>query len=135
MELLTGPLISPTGGDFMLVPVRSLMDLLKLEVASDHFALLTMLNCSELTDEAMFRVAEALKQKGLAYACCFGEDCERWHDGIDAADIHRLKTLAAPMDGLVMTTWHANDSVEEALFSSPNVQYPMKHTTQTAVIT
>lgn len=50
---------------------------------------------------------------GCAYFCTWGPDCERVHDIMDRQVIGEN-----PPDtylGCVMTTWHENDSLEEAL--------------------
>ncbi len=55
----------------------------------------------------------AIKQ-GLAYFSAWGPDCERLHDMMDEALIER-KVDGAPGPTFTMTTWHADESIEDAL--------------------
>jgi hypothetical protein len=60
----------------------------------------------------------ALKQ-GMVYFCAWGRDCERFHDVLDqiiAKDEAGDRRFAGPTEhDTVMTTWHAHESLEEAL--------------------
>ena len=59
---------------------------------------------------ALTRIAEALLATGVRYTCCWGPDCERFHDCFDDAG-HLLG-----VSNELMTTWHAKESLSDALF-------------------
>jgi hypothetical protein len=70
------------------------------------------------------QVLEWAQRAGCVYFIAWGENCERWHDDMD--DVH-LETYAykPPDDKFMMTTWHANETLEEALwFAKFNVEHP-----------
>jgi hypothetical protein len=52
--------------------------------------------------------ARRLYQAGCVYFCAWGPDCKRVHD---AFDLQCLDT-----EPVIMTTWHSNDSLDEALW-------------------
>lgn len=51
---------------------------------------------------------------GLAYLCAWGPDCERVHDIFDEEDLAR--GLERGTHDVIMTTWHNDESLEEALW-------------------
>jgi hypothetical protein len=65
-------------------------------------------------DASLIRqVVEALLASGCTYLCAWGDDCERVHDIADEVLVdHQGASGEAPE---VMTTWHAAESIEEAL--------------------
>lgn len=60
-------------------------------------------------------LAEHLIERGLFYVTCWGDGCEFVHDLFDEVDLD----LNPPMDGqpyaVVVSTWHDDDSLQEAL--------------------
>lgn len=62
----------------------------------------------------MSHVAEQLIDSGCAYLCAWGPGCERVHDIFDEILV-RMDPDPAD-DSVVMTTWHADESIEEALW-------------------
>jgi hypothetical protein len=78
---------------------------------SPHFGLFLALDALSLDVERIRRVAQELLQKGLVFLCAWGPDCERVHDIFDE--------IAIEMDpkqdkAVVMTTWHSDESLQEA---------------------
>jgi hypothetical protein len=108
---------TPTEGRLLLYSCEKFADLerLRSETLSPNFALLTALDVRLVKNEEMARVAAVLIGRGLAYACCWGEDSERWHDAIDIADIERIKAKGEDYRNIVMTTWHSKESLLDAL--------------------
>jgi len=68
-------------------------------------------------------LAEAMLGAGCVYFCCWGPDCERVHDVIDEVYVGD-RTSSAKDAGTVMTTWHANVPLDEALWFTLNVAHP-----------
>lgn len=70
------------------------------------------------TDAARFAVAEALLEAGCRYAVCGGQNCEAWHDSIDAGivEVHPDTSENVQDSALVMTTWHNGESPDDVAF-------------------
>lgn len=62
------------------------------------------------------RVTDWLVQSGCLYAVTWGRDCEKWHDSVDGANLREFDYGDIPDDRFVMTTWHENEPLEEALW-------------------
>jgi hypothetical protein len=55
---------------------------------------------------------------GCMYFLAWGDDCSVWHDCVDAANLAAHDFGDIPDDALVMTTWHQNEPLEEAMWFS-----------------
>lgn len=55
--------------------------------------------------------AQELLKQGVAYVCAWGRECERVHDVFDDVILQRPEG-----DPFVMTTWHDDESMDEALW-------------------
>lgn len=69
--------------------------------------------------EAMSKFAYSALKTGMVYFCAWGPGCERFHDIVDgvvvADDIgERLFVGKNPSD-TIMTTWHDDEPIDEAL--------------------
>jgi hypothetical protein len=58
--------------------------------------------------------ARQLLDRGAAYVCAWGSDCERVHDIIDRERIGRSPSEFP--DSVVITTWHDKETLAEAIF-------------------
>jgi len=81
---------------------------------SRHFVLFLALDARNVPDDDILSVARALLPMGLGYVVAWGPDCERVHDLFDRAEIER--ELVKDSGSVVMTTWHDNEPLEEALW-------------------
>nr|HMQ23048.1 hypothetical protein [Planctomycetota bacterium] len=61
-------------------------------------------------------LVEAMVRAGAVYFVCWGPDCERVHDIIDEVVSDPDNTLGLPPEAVVMTTWHADDKLADALW-------------------
>jgi hypothetical protein len=88
-----------------------------LSLPDKYFGLFLACDARELSDELIRGVAKTAMDQGLAYLCAWGPDCERVHDVFDFAEIDKeiLEPESDP-DSVVMTTWHAKDSLREAIW-------------------
>jgi hypothetical protein len=68
------------------------------------------------SEEWRERIAEWLVQSGCLYAVAWGQDCSEWHDSIDVANLREFDYGDIPEDRFVMTTWHENEPLQEALW-------------------
>src|ERR1051326_2603082 len=96
------------------VAAESLADVPELIRPSDsHFALLIVLDGGKFENELIYAIAEKLLAKGMVYACVWRPDSERVHDIIDQAKWTRNPDETD--DNVVMTTWHANETLGQAV--------------------
>ena len=62
--------------------------------------------------------ASAALSRGMVYFCAWGRHCERFHDVIDEVAIEDAlgrRIVGPKASDVVMTTWHKNETLEEAL--------------------
>jgi hypothetical protein len=62
------------------------------------------------------RITAWLVESGCLYAVTWGRDCEKWHDSVDGANLREFDYGDIPDDRFVMTTWHENRPLREALW-------------------
>jgi hypothetical protein len=79
---------------------------------SAHTALFLAVDARGIPSEAVGRIAGGLLASGLIRVCVWGPDCERIHDIFD--EVHVGDGLAEPGFTL-MSTWHGDETLEEAL--------------------
>jgi hypothetical protein len=72
---------------------------------------------SELTE-----VASRVLQRGATYVCCWGAGCELLHDAFD--EVAAVRPRPPGPDGVVMTTWHDDESLEDALWFAVRAAFP-----------
>ncbi len=63
--------------------------------------------------EAVAAFAEHAMNCGCAAVSIWGTDCERYHDIFD--EVALAQSLATGRPGVLMTTWHAEESLQDAL--------------------
>jgi hypothetical protein len=84
----------------------------EIKSSSKHFGLFLALDAQHLDTKKIGQVAEESLKSGLAYLCVWGPDCERVHDIFDEVDVELDADQTKPV---VMTTWHSDESLEDAL--------------------
>jgi|SRR6267143_1043357 len=94
----------------------------RITPTSPNFGLLLAMDAQSVDVSQIGELAENLASKGLAYLCAWGPDCERVHDTFDEILVQR--DLEEKDDNVVMTTWHADDSLEETLWYFMNCAFP-----------
>lgn len=84
----------------------------ELAEPNPHFVVFLAMDARAATEDEIAGMAQKLLAQGMAYLCAWGADSERVHDIFDGVrDDHR------PSDGtVVMTTWHADESLGDALW-------------------
>jgi len=82
-----------------------------LPVPGPYFVCLLAWDARQASAAEVRAVAERLLGAGCVYAVCWGPDCERVHDIFDEADLARR-----PDGPWVMTTWHSNEPLSEAIW-------------------
>jgi hypothetical protein len=100
---------------FYLCPADSIENLgEKASPSTANFGLFVAMNAKGVTDERILRGAKRLLSKGLACLCTWGPDCERVHELFDLAARGNNSDLFG--DEVIITTWHADETLEEALW-------------------
>ena len=92
------------------------------QAVAPHFAVFLAWDATSASTEEISGLATMLHNRGLAYLCAFGPDCERVHDIFDEVELE-LKS-ARPSDSVIMTTWHDDESLEDALWFFVNNSFP-----------
>jgi hypothetical protein len=87
--------------------------------ADEGFALLLIADASVVDTDTVCDLATFCINNGVFSVSSWGPDCERVHDTFDEVDVE-LRFLPQvdsdePFEGVVMTTWHAKESLAEAL--------------------
>jgi hypothetical protein len=84
------------------------------QAVAPHFAVFLAWDATSVATEEISRLAALLHNRGLAYLCAFGPDCERVHDIFDEVELEL--DGARPNESVIMTTWHKDESLEDALW-------------------
>ncbi len=104
------------------VPTLSALRLESDTLPSPHFACLLAGDARGSPDALLLAIADHLLERGLAYFCAWGPDCEQVHDLVDQAVV--LREVREGRDYPVVTTWHADELLDEALWFLLNVAQP-----------
>jgi hypothetical protein len=87
-----------------------------------HFVLFLAVNGREVDTETIYSVSQKLLDKGMVYACVWGPDCESVHDSIDQTRFRRKPEETD--SNVIVTTWHAEESIGEAVCFFLNCAWP-----------
>lgn len=71
-----------------------------------------------VTREWQHQVSDWLVRAGCRYMMAWGKDCSAWDDSVDLAVLEKFDFGEIPQDDFVMTTWHADDTLDEAFWFS-----------------
>ena len=99
-----------------------------INLSSEHFACFIAWDSESTSVDEISKLVEVLIKNGGAYFCSWGNDCQRVHDIIDGIDAYPYNNIGSPEDSVIMTSWHENESIDEALyyfltFTSPDEFY------------
>lgn len=105
--------------------VSSFYELKNIVFPTPHFVLLLAANYFSIDQKEMIDVATDLIKKGNAYLCAWGDGCS---NGDTNWDIAAVESESEKKYGFfTMTTWHEDESLEEAIWYSLNVAYVDEH--------
>jgi hypothetical protein len=79
-----------------------------------RYGLLLACNAEQVASGVIAEVAERALASGAVSILAWGPGCERVHDIFDA--VYAPSVLDQPDCQVVITTWHANESLDEALW-------------------
>jgi hypothetical protein len=104
---------------FVVIEIPTLMWPDHLRIPTQYFRLLVAADTGNISSIQIAEFAGTAPRNGMVYCCSWGPDCERFHDIVDevvAADEQSRRTVAgSAADDTVMTTWHANERLEDAV--------------------
>lgn len=60
---------------------------------------------------------------GCLYVVAWGVECEDWHDAVDSANLERFDFGDIPDEKFVMTTWHKDEPLSEAMWFAGQCAY------------
>ncbi|MBK8276034.1 MAG: hypothetical protein IPK92_09340 [Nitrospira sp.] len=89
---------------------------------SHHCVLFLAIDATVLADEQLFSLVKWVMDQRAVYVCVWGPGCERVHDVIDEAIATLDRTESD--ETVIMTTWHDDESLEEALWFALNNAMP-----------
>ena len=90
-----------------------------LPLQCKHFVCLLAWDSQSIPTSTILALASRICASGCAYICCWGPGCERAHDIFDEADL-KLR----PNGPWVMSTWHNDEPLSEAIWFSLFNSYP-----------
>jgi hypothetical protein len=103
----------------------------RVSLPSAHTVLLIVVDACGVSTDVIDRVADRLLRSGLVYVCVWGADCERVHDIFDEVHVaHEVLGDIQVDDGrsepdfALMTTWHARETLEEAIWFFIQCAFP-----------
>jgi hypothetical protein len=80
-------------------------------------------------------IAAWIVKSGCLYVVAWGVACEAWHDSVDWAVLEVFNYGDIPDDHFVMTTWHNNEALSEALwFAGQCAFHPDVELTETVIL-
>jgi hypothetical protein len=87
-----------------------------LKLSSQHFGVLIAADATGVDVAAISHLAAKLLSLGCVYICTWGPDCSRVHDIFDEESFD--------IEPGTMTTWHDNESLDEALWFFAFAAFP-----------
>lgn len=96
--------------------------LAEISLPSAHTVVLLAADAREVPAEVIAGVAKRLLDLGLIYVCVWGPDCERVHDIFD--EVHVGDGCTEP-DFTLMSTWHEDESLDEAVWFFTQCAFPL----------
>lgn len=76
-----------------------------------------------VSDDWRNSTARWLVKGGCLYVVAWGVECEKWHDAVDRAVLETFDFGDIPDDKFVMTTWHSDEPLSEALWFAGNCAF------------
>jgi hypothetical protein len=110
-------------------PIKSLLVPSLAELADaitrtkGYIALLLACDATLLSESEIAISLQPLVENRLVYLCAWGPDCSRLHDVADS-DFARLEQVSSAMGWSLITTWHEDETLEEATWFFQNVAIP-----------
>ena len=105
--------------DFSVIALAELKWPTNLNLPTKRFRLFVAADVTELNADALADFAWAAVCSGMVYFCAWGRGFEKFHDAVDEVIANHCageRRFTGPTcKDTVMTTWHDNETLEEAL--------------------
>ena len=122
------------GRELILLSVPELKDIFPLPEKEDkHFALFLAMDGRKEVIGDLGEIPRKLIDQGLAYLCAWGDDCERVHDIFD--EVSEFVEKETGKENTIMTAWHSDESLEDALWFALYCTTPVDHFEETCKTT
>jgi hypothetical protein len=109
-----------SGRDLFVVDAGSVDDATwSLPSASKYFVCLLAWDATSASDAEVATLARRLLASGCVYILCWGSDCERVHDIVDAEEAHQR-----PDGPFAISTWHTDQTLADVLWDSLFTAFP-----------
>ena len=93
-----------------------------LAIHGKHCVLFLAMDARPLSVNEISNIANWALDQGAVYLCVWGLDCERVHDIIDEVVCNRNPDETD--EDVIMTTWHEDEALDEALWFAVNSAFP-----------
>src|SRR6266567_4794230 len=90
-----------------------------IDVGSKYFGTFVAWDARAATHDGIASLIKLLIAAGCVSFVCWGPDCERVHDIVDECDPYKRN------DSVIMTTWHADESFDDAVWYFLNTMFAM----------
>lgn len=100
--------------------VDALADLPTISAPDSQFTLFVVADASSIGDDEIATLLHPWVTTKLMYFCAWGPHCERVHDTVDRL----FRQLSDSETRTLMTTWHADEPLEEAVWYFDVVAWP-----------
>lgn len=70
----------------------------------------------DVTTEWQARISKWIVDTGCLYMMAWGKNCSSWDDSVDIANLEDHNLGEIPDSQFVMTTWHDDEPLEEAMW-------------------
>lgn len=106
-----------TGRDLVLVTATAPEDVAELRAQSlGPFLALVAWHAAGASVDTISAVVTALLDAGCCAVSAWGADCERVHDICDEVAVERALDAGTDGGGVLMTSWHDDESLDDALW-------------------
>jgi hypothetical protein len=106
-----------------------------IQLPSPNFVVFIAADVRDVESSDLLEAAEKLIRSGASYTCCWGPDCSRFEDCFDHACVNLDQEET--YESVIMTTSHAGESLEAALWFAIYNAWPAQkyeETTRAVVI-
>ncbi len=104
---------------FYVVQLDSLNRPADIQIPGGRFRLFIAGDVTRASTELISEFACSALKSGMVYFCAWGPDCERFHDIVDEVvvedDIGEGLFVGKSKSDTIMTTWHGDETLDEAL--------------------
>lgn len=110
-----------SGRELFVLSYMTPDDVLKeVQLPSNRYVCLLAWDATGASVETIELLARHLIADGCVYICAWGADCKRVHDIFDETDM----ALRLDADAIVMSTWHDDEPLSEAIWFALNCAWP-----------